>query len=207
MTPPEIPIFYNDLDLTLLEIQRLIAEGALNRKAASHHPVVATIDADGYASQRVMILRECDWARPALRFHTDLRSDKITHIAAQSNASALIYDEAAKLQIRLTGRLSLGTEEAAEQAWNASTEFARRCYMAQSAPGSEANEPMSGLPAWIEGKQPTLDMLIDARQNFAILWFEFDRIDWLYLANNGHRRAKFVRDSQSHAWNGNWLIP
>jgi pyridoxamine 5'-phosphate oxidase len=155
----------------------------------------------------VMILRECNWVSSALRFHSDLRSDKISQIEANADASVLMYDEAAKLQIRLTGRLSLGTEEAAEQAWNASTEFARRCYMAQSAPGSQANAPMSGLPAWIEGKQPTLDMLIDARQNFAILWFEFDRIDWLYLANNGHRRAKFVRDAQSHAWNGNWLIP
>lgn len=207
MTSPEIPIFYNDLDLTLLEIQRLIAEGATNRKAAAHHPIIATIDANGYPSQRVMILRECDWAHSALRFHTDLRSDKIAHITGETHASALIYDEAAKSQIRLSGKISLGTDEAAEQAWDASTEFARRCYMAQSAPGSAANAPMSGLPAWIEGKQPTLDMLKDARQNFAILWFEFDRIDWLYLANNGHRRAKFMRDIQSHTWVGNWLVP
>jgi pyridoxamine 5'-phosphate oxidase len=207
MTSPKIPLFYNDLDLTLLEIQRLIAEGAVNRKVAAHHPVVATIDAGGYPSQRVMILRKCDWAKPILRFHTDLRSDKIAHIGTQPLASALIYDEVAKLQIRLSGRLLLGSEEAAEQAWDASTEFARRCYMTQSAPGSEANAPMSGLPAWIEGKQPTLDMLKDARQNFAIVWFEFDRIDWLYLANNGHRRARFMRDAHNQSWNGNWLIP
>jgi pyridoxamine 5'-phosphate oxidase len=207
MTSITPALFYNDLSLTLMEIQRVIEEGVTNRRAASHHPIIANIDTSGRPSQRVMILRECNWVSSALRFHSDLRSDKISQIEANADASVLMYDEAAKLQIRLTGRLSLGTEEAAEQAWNASTEFARRCYMAQSAPGSQANAPMSGLPAWIEGKQPTLDMLIDARQNFAILWFEFDRIDWLYLANNGHRRAKFVRDAQSHAWNGNWLIP
>ena len=207
MTSPEAPAFYNDIALTLTETQRLLEEGAVNRKVAAHHPVVATIDAGGYPSQRVMILRECDWAQPALRFHTDLRSDKIAHIGTRPLASALIYDEAAKLQIRLSGRLSLGSEEAAEQAWDASTEFARRCYMTQSAPGSEANAPISGLPAWIEGKQPTLEMLKDARQNFAILWFEFDRIDWLYLANNGHRRARFMRDAHNQVWNGNWLIP
>ena len=207
MTSPEIPIFYNDLNFVLLEIQRVISQGAINRKVSAHHPVVATIDENGWPSQRVMILRECNWPQSALRFHTDLRSDKITHIAEQSNASALIYDAAAKLQIRLSGRLSLGTEKAAEQAWNASTEFARRCYMTQSAPGSTSNAPVSGLPGWIEGKQPTLDMLKDARENFAILRFEFNRIDWLYLANNGHRRAKFTRNMQSHEWNGNWLIP
>ncbi len=207
MTPPEIPDYYNDLPLTLAQIQSILEDGATNRRAAAHHPVAATIDADGYPSQRVMILRESNWAQSSLRFHTDLRSDKITHVASQRGASMLIYDEAAKLQIRLSGTLSLGTEAAAEAAWTASTEFARRCYMTQSAPGGAVNAPMSGLPAWIEGKQPTLDMLHDARENFAILLFQFDRIDWLYLANNGHRRAKFVRDAVSGIWQGNWLIP
>ncbi len=207
MTSPTSPGFYNDLTQTLAEIQRLGEEGAVNRKAAAHHPVVATIDTNGFPNQRVMILRECNWAKSTLRFHTDLRSDKIAHITAQPRASALIYDEAAKLQIRLSGRLSIEHEDAAEDAWNASTEFARRCYMTQSAPGSAANAPISGLPDWIEGKQPTLDMLRDARENFAILWFEFDRIDWLYLANSGHRRARFVKGAESTSWACEWLIP
>jgi pyridoxamine 5'-phosphate oxidase len=203
----ETPEYYNDLSLTLIQIQRLLDEGVTNRRAAAHHPVAATIDGSGYPSQRVMILRESNWTQSCLRFHTDLRSEKIMQVTHQPSASVLIYDGPTKLQIRLYGKLSLGTEEAAQQAWDASTEFARRCYMTQSAPGSAANEPMSGLPAWIEGKQPTLDMLQDARENFAILLFEFDRIDWLYLANNGHRRAKFVRASASGIWEGNWLIP
>jgi hypothetical protein len=207
MIPSKAPDFYNDLSLTLTQIQKILDEGVCNRRSAAHHPVTATIDADGYPSQRVMILRESNWAQSRLRFHTDLRSEKITHVASQPSTSVLIYDEAAKLQIRLSGTLSLGTEAAANEAWAASTEFARRCYTTQLAPGSAANAPISGLPAWIEGKQPTLDMLHDARKNFAVLLFEFDRIDWLYLANNGHRRVKFARDAASGIWEGNWLIP
>ncbi len=207
MTSNMTPAFYNDMSLTLLEIQRLLEEGVVNRKVAAHHPVVATIDANGSPSQRVMILRACNWAQSTLRFHTDYRSDKIAHVTAHPDASVLIYDGESKLQIRLSGRLSLGTEEAAEAAWDASTEFARRCYMTQSAPGSIAEAPISGLPDWIEGKQPTLDMLRDVRENFAILRFEFDRIDWLYLANAGHRRAKFTRERGGDIWEGSWLIP
>lgn len=207
MTSNTPALFYNDLSLTLKEIQRVIEEGVTNRRAASHHPIIANIDARGRPSQRVMILRQCNWASSALRFHSDLRSDKISQIEANADASVLIYDEAAKIQIRLTGTIALGTTDAADAAWAASTEFARRCYMTQSAPGNVSDRPASGLPAWIEGKQPTEEMLVSARENFAILSFSFDQIDWLYLANNGHRRAKFERVSDSHNWAGNWLIP
>jgi pyridoxamine 5'-phosphate oxidase len=207
MTLNLLPNYYNDLSLTLAEIQRIIETGVKNRKDAAHHPIVASIDEDGTPSQRVMILRDCIWAEATLRFHTDLRSDKVSQINAQSAASVLIYDTKAKLQLRLSGKLSLGPKDAADTAWNASTEFARRCYMTQSAPGSLANAPVSGLPDWIEGKQPTEEQLKDARANFAILYFVFDKIDWLYLANNGHRRAKFVRCGDSNDWQGHWLIP
>jgi pyridoxamine 5'-phosphate oxidase len=205
MTRLNIPNFYNDLSLTLRQIQKILDEGVINRRAAAHHPVVATIDANGCPSQRVMILRKSHWAQSSLRFHTDLRSEKIREIAGQPIASVLIYDEAAKLQIRLSGALSFGTTKTA---WMASTEFARRCYMTQSAPGSSVNEPMSGLPEWIEGKQPTLEMLQDAGENFVLLQFVFNRIDWLYLSNYGHRRAKFTRDLEGGtAWACQWLIP
>jgi pyridoxamine 5'-phosphate oxidase len=199
--------FYNDLSLTLKEIQRILQDGAINRHAAAHHPIVATLDQDGCPTQRVMILRECNWPLAHLRFHTDLRSNKIAEINANNSASVLVYDEPAKSQIRLSGKLNLGTQSVTEEAWTASTEFARRCYMTECAPGSDAAAPKSGLPEWIEGKKPNTEQLISARQNFATLIFEFDRIDWLYLANIGHRRAKFMNDLKHDSWKGSWVIP
>jgi pyridoxamine 5'-phosphate oxidase len=206
MTPPEAIDFYNDLPLTLLEIQHILEHGVSDRSTAAHHPVVATIDPDGQPSQRVMILRECNWGSSTLRFHTDARSDKISQLQLKDDTSVLIYDKAAKLQIRLVGKTFFGTEAAAAAAWEASTEFARRCYMAQASPGSTANAPTSGLPSWIEGKKPTEELLVSAQENFTALYFEYSSIDWLYLANSGHRRAKFVRGT-SDAWQGHWLIP
>ncbi len=207
MIPIETPDFYNDLSLTLQQIEHILADGVTNRRAAAHHPVIATISDEDFPSQRVMILRECNWTHSTLRFHTDMRSQKITQITSRENAAVLVYDGPAKLQIRLTGKMMLGPVDAVEAAWDASTEFARRCYMTQSAPGNVSDAPVSGLPAWIEGKQPTLDMLKEARENFAILLFSFDRIDWLYLANKGHRRARYVLDEQDNSWKGSWLIP
>jgi pyridoxamine 5'-phosphate oxidase len=207
MTRLDLPLFYNDLGLTISHISTIFVDGVNNRKSAAHHPVVGTIDEDGRPSQRVMILRECNWPASMLRLHTDQRSTKISQISNNDNMSILIYDEPARLQIRLSGKSCVGTKESAQSAWDASTEFARRCYMTISAPGEESGAPTSGLPAWIEGKKPTEEMLGTAQDNFATLLFTFDTIDWLYLAHRGHRRAKFIRDIQTNAWNGKWLIP
>jgi pyridoxine/pyridoxamine 5'-phosphate oxidase len=206
MTTPT-PSFYNDLDQTLIEIRQILEQGACNRRAAGHHPVVATIGNDGVPSQRVMILRQCDWDHSSLRFHTDMRSKKVDDLAARQSVSVLIYGEPDKLQLRLTGTAQIESARMADRPWAQSTPFARRCYMAQAAPGSEAAMPTSGLPAWIEGKKPDEEQLLDARQNFAVLTVHFSTIDWLYLANEGHRRAKFERNGDGPQWTGRWLIP
>lgn len=204
----EIPAFYDDLMLSLAEARALLFCGARDRHCAAHTPVVANMGADGAPSQRVMILRECDWDARRLRFHTDSRGDKASQLAGSNKISVLIYDEPAKLQLRLTGHGQIETDSPATgAAWRESTPFARRCYMAENAPGGISDAPTSGLPEWIEGIKPTEDQLAPARDNFAVLYVIFDRIDWLYLANRGHRRAMFRWNDAAGAWQGQWLVP
>jgi pyridoxamine 5'-phosphate oxidase len=201
-SPDPLPAFYDDLDLSLAEVQRMIEQGAADRRSAAHSPVVATLDENGAPSQRVMILREIDWTARKLRFHTDARTDKVP---ARSEASVLFYDPGHKAQIRLGGLAVIKTAgNAVDEAWASSTPFARRCYMATAAPGNRTDIPTSGLPASIEGRQPEEAQLAPARANFALLLFEVQSIEWLYLANAGHRRARWkFQDS----WQGSWLIP
>jgi pyridoxamine 5'-phosphate oxidase len=200
--------FYDDLDLSLAEAARLIAEGAGNRNSPAHCPVVATIDVAGAPTQRVMILREVDWQARLLRFHTDIRTEKARELAANGDTSVLFYDPAAKIQLRLQGSARTEVEgDLAERAWASSTNFARRCYLAEAAPGGEADAPTSGLPKVIEGRQPEESELAPARANFAVLLFTFAEIEWLYLANSGHRRARWRWDSVAGRWDGCWLVP
>jgi hypothetical protein len=63
------------------------------------------------------------------------------------------------------------------------------------------------LPDWIEGKQPEEEQLTDYRGNFAALMFQADSMEWLYLANAGHRRARWHWDQALNQWLGNWLVP
>lgn len=197
--------FYDDLALSFHEARTLIENGARDRRAAAHAPVVATCGIGGEPTQRVMILRAVDWGQRRLRFHTDARTAKVP---GEPACSVLFYDASAKVQLRLTGQARLAREgEEAEHAWNSSTLFARRCYLATAAPGEIVHAPASGLPAWVEGRQPTEDETIAARLNFALLIVEFRTIEWLYLANSGHRRAKWSWDAAAHDWHGDWLIP
>lgn len=200
--------FYSNLDLSFAEARRLIEAGAESRHAAAHHPVVATISADGSPSQRVMILRYVGWKDRTLRFHTDSRSTKMEQLANDSAASVLIYDPEPKIQLRLSGSAVVRREGAAvDAAWHQSSNFARRCYLAEQAPGVVVEQPTSGLPERVEGRQPDDAEIAPARDNFAILLFTFDRIEWLYLANSGHRRARWQWESATADWSGNWLVP
>lgn len=199
--------FYNDLGQSLAEARRLIEVGAKDRKSTSHAPVVATIDQRGAPSQRVMILRNVDWTSRTLRFHTDARSAKINEADAQL-MSVLFYVPEAKAQIRLHGIGQIETAGTiADSAWASSTLFARRCYMAEAGPGVEVGQPTSGLPSWIEGKQPADEDVASARINFAVLLVRFDSIEWLYLANSGHRRARWQWNTGCQDWQGSWLVP
>ena len=98
----------------------------------------------------------------------------------------------------------LGGCDFVDQYWQQSTTFARRCYLAQQAPGTPLPGPASGLPAWAEGLQPSEDQVAPARPNFAVLWVGVTAIDWLHLANSGHRRARF---SAADGWVGAWVAP
>jgi pyridoxamine 5'-phosphate oxidase len=200
--------FYNDLSLSLVEARRLIEPGATDRRSEAHCPSVATLDANGLPSQRVMILRHVDWSARKLRFHTDARSTKTLTLSERNEASVLFYLSEAKIQLRLTGTMSIATTgEEIDMAWENATLFARRAYMATSAPGTVVEQPVSGLPAFIEGRQPTDEDIAPARENFALLHVQFDTVEWLHLANSGHRRARWRWDGSVSCWEGCWLIP
>ena len=79
-----------------------------------------------------------------------------------------------------------------------------KCYLGEG-PGVFSDSPTSGLPRWAEGIQPSDEQIKPAKDNFAILLIDIVSIDWLYLANEGHLRAKFVRKDQ--AWTSFWVTP
>lgn len=185
------------LDAVQADILRLLNDAASNRKSPMHTPVVATADAD----VRIMVLRAFDETTWTLRFHTDGRAPKVDVIGEAAPVGVLFYDRDEKVQLRCRGRANIETaSQNADEAWDASDTYARRCYLGKP-PGCSSDGPTSGLPAWVEGKRPTEEQLAPVRKNFAVLIVELQSVDWYHLANDGHRRARFV------AGEGEWLTP
>ncbi len=193
------------LDDALDTVWRLLVRGAADRRSPVHTPVVASVAADGSPDARVMVLRAASRATAALRFHTDARSPKAAALADRP-VSILAYHPGEAMQMRLSGMAQISTTGAEiDRIWAQSTPFARRCYLVETAPGSPLSAAASGLPEWVEGRQPTEPELIPARPNFAILTVSIATIDWLHLAQTGHRRALFQHDGDG--WCGEWRVP
>lgn len=187
------------------EAWALLVRGAGDRRSPLHTPVIASIDAAGLPSARVMVLRRADAAAATLRFHTDARSPKVAELDGRP-VSVLAYHPGQAVQLRLAGTARVLTDDPmTDAAWAASTEFARRCYLAGAAPGTVVAGPTSGLPAAVEGRRPEPAELLPARPNFAVVLVTVAAIDWLHLAQTGHRRARLVRAGDG--WSGDWLIP
>lgn len=184
---------------------RLIGRGAADRRSPLHTPVVASVGADGAPDARVMVLRAADRGSATLRFHTDARSPKCGDLAGQKVA-VLGYHPGEAVQLRLTGSARVLRDGAeVDRIWTQSTPFARRCYLVEAAPGTPLPGPASGLPHWVEGQKPEIEDLVPARENFALVMVDIARIDWLHLAQTGHRRAVFARAGD--VWHGEWRVP
>jgi pyridoxamine 5'-phosphate oxidase len=194
------------LDAVQADIWMRLVRGGADRRSAFHTPAVASIDADGMPQQRVMVLRKCVAADATMRFHTDLRSVKVNEIGDSARVSVLGYDATAKIQIRASGRgIISDSGEIADAAWAASSPSSRRCYLTRYAPGSMTDKPISGLPASLEARVPERSETEAGRANFAVLMVTLDTLEWLYLAHDGHVRARFA--CEDGVWKGKWLIP
>ena len=170
------------------------ARGVADRRSPFHTPTLATIGRDGAPRLRTLVLRGFDVATRSLRLHTDARAEKVLEIAAEPRVSLHGYDPGQRVQIRLEGRATLHTDDALGDAgWAASRDFSRMCYAIDPGPGMPVGAP---LPAPLDPEA--------GRPHFAVIRLEFHRMEWLWLAAEGHRRARFTWGETPTAA---WLVP
>jgi hypothetical protein len=196
------PAFYDDLDATRAEALRLFAAGVGDRRSPFHTPTLATIGlSNAHPRLRTVVLRAFEAERPSLRFHTDRRSQKIAEIRANPQVAVHGYDPAAKIQIRIEGWARQHVDDAvADAAWAGSRLMSRQCYGTEPGPGSAIAEGGAfTLP------EPTAEETARGREHFCAVTVEIGSLEWLYLAQSGHRRAHF--DWTGDGWFGRWLAP
>ncbi len=188
------PAHAEDLDAVREAAFALLARGVADRRSAFHTPTLATIGSDGAPSLRTLVLRGFDAASRTLRLHTDRRAAKAAEIIAEPRVALHAYDAGQRIQLRLRGLASLHSDDdLAAAGWNASRDFSRMCYAIQPGPGQPIAEPP---PAPTDAEA--------GRTHFAVIRMVFDELEWLWLAAEGHRRARISWGGQPSAC---WLVP
>ena len=191
--------FYNSLELTLLEAENLISDGVENSKSMFHTPVLSSF-VEKTISTRTVVLREFDSKNRTLRFHTDSRSGKIEELKENSISSVHGYDPDIKVQIRLKGKTSLHIDnEISKKAWAESREMSKMCYSVKDSPGNKISSPE---PFDLIKEEIDIEL---GYNNFAVLHFSYDSLEFLFLKGAGHRRSLF--DWSSDQLESSWLIP
>jgi pyridoxamine 5'-phosphate oxidase len=193
-TPP------GDLGAVREEALGLLARGALDRRSAFHTPVLATVGLDGAPRARVVVLRAFCRETLSLRIHTDARSSKCAELRRDPRAGLTFYDGGRKVQLRVEGTAQMHQGDAiAQAAWSASQPMSRRCYATSPGPGTP-------LAAGGDFALPADDEAAAAGQaHFVALLLTVERLEWLYLAAAGHRRALLTL--APHAGAATWLTP
>ncbi|WP_372619708.1 pyridoxamine 5'-phosphate oxidase family protein [Falsiroseomonas sp.] len=183
------------LEDCLAEAFRRLARGVADRRSPFHTPTLATIGADGAPEARTLVLRGFEPASRQLRLHSDARSGKVAALARDPRCQLHLYDAAAKLQLRLSGRAALHDDALADAAWRDSRQSSRMCYAVEPGPGTPVAAPP---PAPRDAEA--------GRGWFRVILLRFDRLEWLELAAAGHRRARFDWPAEAPLA-ATWLVP
>ncbi len=196
-----------DYTLTQLEdnLWRRLLNGALRSKDAFRTGAIATIGPEGPAI-RTVVLRKVLPAAKILICHTDLRSEKVRHIERNPVIGWHFYDPAARLQLRLRATATLLTEGPdVETAWRNTHVESRKCYLSTDGPGAVLPYPGTGLEN--EWENPSIEASEAGKAYFCILQSQIAEVEWLWLNQAGHRRARFRYDAEGQIVEACWLVP
>lgn len=195
---------------------RELAGAAQDRAHEWRQPVLATVCPEFGPQARTVVLREVDVASRTLLLYTDARSPKVAQLHSDPRAQLLCWSRALGWQLRLGGRILVSTEGLDVTSRWALLRHTRAAqdYLSLQGPG----QPCDGIDAKVDGDvggegegegegeaEARLDRSRGQRAHFAVLRLRVERMDWLALDPQGHRRAVF--DARDAALSGRWCVP
>jgi len=197
---------FNDLIRIEKDCWHRLENGALESRSAMRTPVVANTNAAGI-NMRTVILRKVQPVKKQLVFYTDIRSGKWEEIQQTNNTTWLFYDEKACIQIRASGSSSLHhDDETADEAWANNNITNRKNYLSVLIPSEKSTMTVNELPTFAEPAELTLEQSEAGRKNFGLVITQIKWMEWLWLNNNGDRRANFIYEADGN-FSANWLVP
>ena len=182
--------WFDTLEGMYIQTWDTLVQGMVDHAHPAHCPTFATMSPSHWPEARSVVLRGVDTEAATLTIHTDLQSDKIGSLHANSKVALHIWDPSLTLQIRLQGEVTIKSGRSVRGVWDRSSDEAKENYGAKPPPG----RPIEKALGYIRKPDP------DA---FAIVDCELMHIDLVHLGEY-HRRAAY---SRVRNWQGQWLSP
>jgi len=197
------PAYYEDFNEIKNKIWLMLNDAITNRGSQFRIPTFICGDQYDFDG-RIVVLRKSDLKNNIVQFHSDIRSDKIEKLKQNSKAAMLFYDKEEKIQVRLKIECIVNHDnDITKESWLKTGHMSRKCYLVDNGPGTESDNPTSGLKPELDNFEFTMEQSEVGYKNFTVIQCKVRSIEWLYLAAKGHRRAKFDLETNKDTW----LIP
>ena len=197
------PAYYENFNEIKKKIWSMLDDAVTNRSSQFRIPVFVCGDQKDFDG-RIVVLRKSDQLNKILQFHSDIRSDKISKLKSNNNASMIFYDKEEKIQLRLKVECTINyNNKITKESWSKTGHISRKCYLVDNGPGTESITPTSGLKPELDNFEFTMEQSEEGYKNFTVIQCNVKSMEWLYLAAKGHRRAKFDLETNKDTW----LVP
>ena len=197
------PAYYEDFNEIKKKIWLMIDDAITNRNSQFRIPTFICGDQSNFDG-RIVVLRKLDKKNNTIQFHSDIRSDKIEKLKKNPKAAMLFYDKEEKIQVRLKVECLVNhNNDITKESWSKTQHISRKCHSVDNGPGTESQNPTSGLKPELDNFEFTMKQSEEGYKNFTVIQCKVKSIEWLYLAAKGHRRARFDIETNKDTW----LVP
>ena len=185
-----------DLREHLQNMKRELTRASVDVKHPCHTVVFSTITEDYRPQSCWVVFRKTDLERMQLVFFTDIRSQKVKNLKANSHSAVAFYHPKKCYQWRMEGTVRIHHQDNIAEDYFSTYVKNFTDYTGLYAPGRVVHAVEEG---WNQDEGP-LD------QYFSVLRFSVEKWDWLQLSRSGHRRAVYTFDN-GLLTDMNWVSP
>ena len=185
------PAYYENFDEIIKKIWSMLSDAIKNRSSQFRIPTFICGNQNDFDG-RIVVLRRSNIDERLLQFHSDIRSEKISKLKSNNKAALLFYDKEEKIQVRAKVECTINHKnKITEESWSKTAHISRKCYLVENGPGTETENPTSGLKPELDNFDYTMEESEKGYENFTVIQCKVISFEWLYLAAKGHRRARF----------------
>jgi pyridoxine/pyridoxamine 5'-phosphate oxidase len=192
---------------TIAGIYRLISKAAPSR-GPGDYPQLATVDADGVARTRLVILRGFDAPQRRVWVCTNVFAKKVAQLTAQQTAEMTLWLARPRVQLRLLCTWKIARAETSDpelqrlrdEEWQRQSPYAKVLYHWPAGTQDPA-EILARLPS------PQQAEALPMPGGYCLLVGTITRIDALQLTRPLHHRWVYEWDAVNNAWQGARRLP